>query len=120
MNWVMEFITTFLRGLENGFKELDRGRLKVSKIRTKDRWVLSSDIWPLSGGNSKIQVCSRVDKKGWLDSYKMWKSSLTKANHIRWFANKSPTSKPPSESKSLSYANSVISGGDSMKSKERK
>ncbi|TYK14531.1 CWF19-like protein 2-like protein [Cucumis melo var. makuwa] len=67
------------------FGELDRGRMKVSKIRDKAGWVLSCDFWPMSGGHSNIRVGSWVDKQGWSDLHTMLKSFLTKsaARHER-------------------------------------
>ena len=100
LNRFVESIAALMRGLEDGFfqnfGELDRGRMKVLKIRSKVGWMLCCDFLTLSGCHSNIRMCLEVDKQRWLDFHKILKSFLTKVDYTRWFVNIRPTSNLPS------------------------
>ena len=61
--WFLEVVSDLLRGPEDKFFQklcdVDIGRLKVSKFKAKNGWVLNCDFWPASGGHSNLRVCFR-------------------------------------------------------------
>lgn len=66
--WFCEAVLKLLRGPEDRFYQkfgdLDKGRLMLSKFKTKLGWVLSCDFWPKLG-HSTLMMCSQEDKQGW-------------------------------------------------------
>ena len=66
LEWLLTAVSKLLRGPGDKFfqklGEVDRGRLKALKFKTKTGLVLSCDFWPSLGGLSNIRVCSRENK----------------------------------------------------------
>ncbi|TYJ98837.1 putative 3,4-dihydroxy-2-butanone kinase isoform X5 [Cucumis melo var. makuwa] len=46
------------------FRDIDKGRLRISKFQAKSGWILSCDHWPYSGGLFNIRVCLGKDQQG--------------------------------------------------------
>ena len=83
-------VSELLRGLEDKFfqklGEVDRGRLKVPKLKSKTGWVLSCDLWPSSGGHSNIKVCLGDNKQGWRSSLNMLDNFCSREEYVKWFS----------------------------------
>ena len=88
LNWFLTVIAEIVRGLENRFflkfGELDRGRMKLSKLRSVSGWVLCCDFWPALDGRSTIWDFLGDDKKGWLSFLLMLERFLSNLKYKKW------------------------------------